>query len=110
MDWLNKRRDGIEKNIYEKRSVLASYFFLYDITSVYFEGEKCEFLEYGYNRDGKRNKKQIVIGLVVDSEGFPLSCEVFSGNTQDSSTLVPKIERLKRRYNIKEATIIGEEF
>ena len=57
--------------------------FLYDVTSSYLEGEDNFFAQYGYNRDGKKGKKQIVMGLLCDCQGDPVSVEVFEGNTQD---------------------------
>jgi len=54
--------------------------FLYDVTSSYLEGEDNAFGAYGYNRDGKKGKKQIVIGLLCDEEGTPVSTEVFRGS------------------------------
>jgi len=61
------------------------------VTSSYLEGEKNELGEYGYNRDGKRGKLQIVIGLLADEEGEPLAVRVFEGNRNDSTTVVDQI-------------------
>ena len=60
---------------------------LYDVTSSYFEGECNELGQYGYNRDGKRGKMQIVIGLLTAEDGEPLAVRVFEGNTADPSTV-----------------------
>jgi len=60
--------------------------FLYDVTSSYLEGTQNELSAFGYNRDGKRGKRQIVIGLLCNETGVPLSVEVFAGNTQDTRT------------------------
>jgi len=57
--------------------------FLYDVTSSYLEGEHSALGEFGYNRDGKKGKLQIVIGLLADPSGEPLAVRVFSGNTAD---------------------------
>ena len=65
------------------RGVDKPKLFLYDVTSSYLEGEPNYFGECGYNRDGKKGKKQIVIGLLCDEYGEPVSTEVFAGNTQD---------------------------
>jgi transposase len=54
--------------------------FLYDVTSSYLKGDKNELAQYGYNRNGKKGKKQIVIGLLTDGEGYPVSCEVIDNN------------------------------
>ncbi|KJU86625.1 transposase IS4 family protein, partial [Candidatus Magnetobacterium bavaricum] len=55
--------------------------FLYDVTSSYLEGQQNELAAYGYNRDGKKAKKQIVIGLLTDDNGIPVAVRVFKGNT-----------------------------
>ena len=67
---------------------------LYDVTSSYFEGEKNEMSEYGYNRDKKKGKKQIVIGLLTADDGEPLSIEVFKGNASDPTTVNNQVEKL----------------
>jgi transposase len=74
---------------------------LYDVSSTYLEGTGCELGEYGYNRDKKKGKTQIVFGLLCDENGCPIAVEVFKGNTKDSSTLVNQIEKVKNRFGIK---------
>lgn len=108
LDWLWKRKEKIERKINKGRGRGEGKLFLYDITSVYFEGEKGEISEYGYSRDGKRDKKQVVIGLVLDKEGYPLGIDVFKGNTSDQKTVMGKVERLKKEYGIKEAILVGD--
>jgi transposase len=54
---------------------------LYDVTSSYLEGQCNELAAYGYNRDGKKGKQQIVIGLLTAADGEPLAVKVFPGNT-----------------------------
>jgi len=106
MDWLIERKSKIEARLYEKRG--SPILFLYDITSSYFEGEKSEISEFGYNRDKKEGKKQIVMGLVLDKEGYPISIEVFRGNVSDQSTIKGRIEEMKRDYGIEKAVLIGD--
>jgi transposase len=81
---------------------------LYDVTSSYFEGDKNELSEYGYNRDGKKGKKQIVIGLLTDDEGYPVSCEVFRGNTKDPQTFKNQIDKVAQRFGIQKVTFVGD--
>jgi transposase len=107
LDWLKERQKMIESNLYRLRDE-KPYLFLYDITSAYFEGENAELSAFGFNRDKKKGKKQIVIGLVTDREGYPLSIEVFKGNTSDQKTLVPKIKELKERYGLDSGIIVGD--
>ena len=86
LEWAAAEQEAIEQRLYRdyvKRTGQTPALVLYDVTSSYFEGEQNELGEYGYNRDGKKGKKQIVIGLLTASDGEPLSVEVFRGNTAD---------------------------
>jgi transposase len=81
---------------------------LYDITSTYFEGTKAEEGEYGYSRDKRWDRYQIVIGLVCDEEGLPLAIEVWPGNTADRSTVGDRVKVLKERFGIERAVFVGD--
>lgn len=86
LDWLSLNQTKIEDRLY-RNITRKSGLYLYDVTSSYLEGCDNEYSAFGYNRDGKKGKRQIVIGLLCDGEGVPLSIEVFPGNTQDVKTL-----------------------
>ncbi|KIC75799.1 hypothetical protein DB41_HE00150 [Neochlamydia sp. TUME1] len=77
---------------------------MYDVTSSYLEGEKNKLADWGYNRDKKKGKKQIVIGLLSSAEGAPVSAEVFKGHTQDTSTFHAQIKKAKERFNCEKVT------
>jgi transposase len=81
---------------------------LYDVTSSYFEGQKNELAAPGYNRDGKRFKKQVVIGLMTDDQGEPVAIRVFKGNTADPSTLAVAVEALVSKLGIREIVFVGD--
>jgi transposase len=83
---------------------------LYDITSTYFEGAYAEsqIVLFGYNRDCKKGHEQVVIGLLCNAEGCPVGVEVFAGNTQDASTVLAKVQALKRDYGLQEVTFVGD--
>ena len=102
--WRSKQ---IQQKLYSRHQRIDNMY-LYDITSSYFEGDSCELAKYGYNRDGKKGKKQIVIGLLTDSEGRPLGIEVFEGNTSDQSTVMDKIDTMRKEFNINEMVFIGD--
>ena len=68
---------------------------LYDLTSSYLEGRCCELARFGYSRDGKQDKLQIVFGLLCAADGCPVAVEVFEGNTGDPSTLASQVDKLK---------------
>ena len=82
--------------------------FLYDITSSYFEGTCCPLAHFGYNRDGKKGKRQIVIGLMTDQEGRPVWVQVFEGNTADQTTVLGQIRLLKDKLKIGELVFVGD--
>ena len=82
LTWLSTHQEAIEKRLFaQRRGQGKPELFLYDVTSSYLEGQDNAYGAYGYNRDGKKGKKQIVIGLLCDEHGAPVSTEVFRGNT-----------------------------
>jgi len=81
---------------------------LYDVTSSYLEGTHNALAAFGYNRDGKKGKLQIVIGLLCDEDGSPVSIEVFPGNTQDPRTVAAQVEKLKGRFGVTAITFVGD--
>jgi len=82
--------------------------FLYDVTSSYLEGDHNALAAWGYNRDGKPGKKQIVIGLLCDAQGRPLSIEVFVGNTGDPKTFASQIRKAVERFGGQGVTFVGD--
>lgn len=80
----------------------------YDITSSYFEGNKCIIAEFGYSRDKRRDKEQIVIGLVTTAGGFPIKCNIYPGNRPDKTTVIEVVEQLKKEYPIDEVVFVGD--
>lgn len=111
MDWLAERQSTIEQALFSHRSQAQGQppaLYLYDVTSSYLEGEHHELADYGYNRDGKKGKKQIVIGLLTDEQGWPVTVEVFAGNTQDSTAVKSQIDKLAQRFGVKNVTFVGD--
>jgi len=109
MDWLHDHQQAIEKRLFKGRYEHEKpNMYLYDVTSSYLEGDQNELADYGYNRDGKKGKKQIVIGLLTDDEGRPISCEVFRGNTGDTKTFKNQVDKVARRFGIKKVTFVGD--
>jgi Transposase DDE domain len=107
MDWLLERQEAIE-NALAKRHLADGVLVLYDVTSTYFEGRHCPLAKLGHSRDGKRDKLQIVIGLLTNAEGCPVAVEVFDGNTGDPTTVAPQIEKLQKRFNLKRVILVGD--
>jgi transposase len=109
LDWLCENQQRIEQHLFEQHAQRgAGGLFLYDVTSSYLEGEHNELGAFGYNRDGKRGKLQIVIGLLCDEQGTPLSIEVFQGNTQDPKTVLSQVRKVAARYGAREVTFVGD--
>jgi len=108
LDKLQPCKNNIEKFLFDYRKINNSQMFLYDITSSYFEGNSCPLEAFGYNRDGKKGKKQIVIGLLTDDSGCPISVEVFAGNTSDQTTVMERIDSMRERFGIDEMVFIGD--
>jgi transposase len=111
LNWLAKEQTKVENRLYQtyvKRRGQAPVLVLYDVTSSYLEGEHNELAAYGYNRDGKRGKKQIVVGLLTAADGEPLAVRVFEGNTADPSTLATQISLLKEQFQVREVVMIGD--
>lgn len=111
LEWLATEQTRIETRLYEsylKRSDQPPALVLYDVTSSYLEGEHNELAAYGYSRDGKRGKKQIVVGLLTAADGEPLAVRVFQGNTADPSTLLTQISVLKAQFKVPDVVVVGD--
>jgi hypothetical protein len=109
LDWLAHRQATVEDKLFAQRTKTKSVsLFLYDVTSSYLEGTHNELAAFGYNRDGKKGKRQIVIGLLCDEDGHPVSIEVFPGNTQDPQTFAAQINKVKARFGVHEITFVGD--
>ncbi|MGH8123287.1 MAG: IS1634 family transposase [Rudaea sp.] len=86
----------------------ARAIYLYDVTSVYFEGRHNELADFGYNRDGKTGKKQLVAGLLTDANGEPISIQLYRGNTADPPTFLDAVQKLKARFGAEEVALVGD--
>lgn len=107
MDWLLERQSSIENKLagrHLKEDTLA----LYDLTSSYFEGQKCPLAALGHNRDGKKGKLQVNYGLLTDRKGVPVSVSVFKGNTGDPKTLMPQVEKMRDEFGIEQFVLVGD--
>jgi len=107
LDWLAEQQADIERVLFERQGP-SQGLFLYDVTSTYLEGKHNAFGAFGYNRDGKRGKLQIVVGLLCDGAGHPLAIEVFPGNTQDTRTFASQVDKVAERFGGGEITFVGD--
>ena len=109
LDWLSKNQATIEDLLFTGiKRTSGPELYLYDVTSSYLEGTKNELSAFGYNRDGKKGKRQIVIGLLCDEFGVPLSIEVFAGNTQDTRTFAAQVKKTSERFHGQDVTFVGD--
>jgi hypothetical protein len=109
LDWLAGAQAGVEDRLFAQRTQTKPInLFLYDVTSSYLEGTQNALAAFGYNRDGKKGKRQIVIGLLCDEAGQPVSIEVFPGNTQDPRTFAAQLAKVKTRFGVQEITFVGD--
>jgi hypothetical protein len=107
MDWLIERQEAIEKRL-AKRHLEAGGLVLFDLTSSYFEGEKCPLAKIGYSRDGKRGTLQVNYGLLTDARGCPVSVSVFEGNVGDPKTLLPQVEKVRTSFDLDRLVMVGD--
>ena len=106
---LEQRQASIEAVLAAKAAAPpARAIYLYDVTSAYFEGLKNELADFGYNRDGKKGKKQLVAGLLTDGNGEPISIQLYRGNTGDPPTFLDAVEKLKVRFGAQEVALVGD--
>lgn len=107
LDWLGDRQEAIE-NALAKKHLADGVLVLYDVTSTYFEGRTCPLAQYGYSRDGKKDKLQIVFGLLCTGEGIPVAVEVFAGNTKDCLTVAAQIGKIRQRFSLSRVVFVGD--
>ena len=107
MDWLLARQDTIEKKL-AARHLSAGSLVLYDLSSSYFEGTTCPLAKLGHNRDAKKGLLQVNYGLLTDVRGCPVAVSVHEGNTTDSKTLLPAVQRVHRDFGIEQLVMVGD--
>ncbi|MDA1056029.1 MAG: IS1634 family transposase [Planctomycetota bacterium] len=104
-------KDRIEEALFAKNRDLFSSLELvfFDTTSIYFEGEGGQTIgQRGNSKDHRPDLKQMVVGMVLDSDGRPICCELWPGNTSDAKALIPIVDRLKGRFGIRSICIVAD--
>jgi transposase len=107
MDWLLAGQDRIQKKL-ATRHLKEDSLVLYDLSSSYFEGSHCPLATLGYSRDRKRGTLQVNYGLLTDDRGCPVAISVHEGNTSDSTTFMPQVQRLRGEFGIKRMVMVGD--
>lgn len=107
MDLLNGRWVALEKRLYQETFPQGASLILYDLTSVYFEGQGPKHLgQYGHSRDHRPDRRQVLLAVATDPHGVPLHLEVLRGKRPDNQTLQGLLATLRRRFGITEATFV----
>ena len=107
LDWLGSEQSFIEATL-ARRHLKNGTLLLYDVTSTYLEGRCCELARHGYSRDHRRDRPQLVIGLLCAANGCPVAVEVFEGNTADPMTLSAQIDKLTQRFKLHRVVMVGD--
>ncbi|WP_367362073.1 hypothetical protein [Mesotoga sp.] len=107
LDWLLKRQETIERKL-AQRHLSEGGLVLYDVSSSYYEASHCELASYGYNRDRKKGKKEIVYGLMTDSKGVPISIQVYPGCTSDAKTIGEQVDKIKEEFKVERFVVAGD--
>ena len=104
-------KDFIEEGLFERHRDLFSGLELvfFDTTSIYFEGEGGETIgQFGHSKDSRPDRKQMVVGVILDDRGRPICCEMWPGHTADVKSLLPIVERLQQRFGIDRFCIVAD--
>jgi hypothetical protein len=107
LDVLGAAQPAIERAL-ARRHLKDGTLVLYDVTSSYLEGRCCELARFGYSRDGRPDRPQIIFGLLCAANGCPVAVEVFEGDTGDPKTLAVQIDKLKKRFGLRRVALVGD--
>ena len=112
LDILSDHKDHLEKELFLRNMNLLNMkidVVFYDVTTFYFESVKADTLkDFGFSKDSRFNEVQVVLGLLIDSEGMPIGYELFPGNTFDGKTLQDALEKLKKRFMLNKVIIVAD--
>ena len=107
MDWLLKRQERIEQRL-AKRHLHEGEPVFADVSSSYYEGRTCPLMRFGYNRDGKRGKTQVVYAVLSAPGGCPVAVQAYPGNTADPNTVPDQVAKLKERFGLERVVLVGD--
>ena len=107
MDWLTARQRQIETKL-AARHLRQGGIAMFDLSSSWVEGSKCELACFGHSRDGKRGRRQVEYGLLTDPAGRPVAVEVFPGNTADAESFKTAVTRVRADFGIERLIMVGD--
>lgn len=113
MDTLyNKLKDRIETITFEhSKRVLGGKIGIvfYDVTTLYFEAaDEDDLRRTGYSKDGKHTHPQILVGMLVGMNGYPIAYDIFEGNTFEGNTFIPVLENFEKRFALPKPTVVAD--
>ena len=111
MDWLAGRQDAIEKKLAAKHlgpEANPTGMALFDLTSAWVTGHRCDLAARGYSRDGKKGCEQIEYGVLTDPAGRPVAVRVFAGNTADPVAFTQIVQVIKDTLGIRRLVLVGD--
>jgi transposase len=108
----NTQQEQIQKiSVEHTKKILGGKIGLmfYDVTTLYFETDTSDELrESGFSKDGKHSQPQVVLGLLVSRDGYPLSYSVFNGSQYEGRTMLPIVEDFVQRFNLEEFIVVAD--
>ena len=107
----NKYKEDVERTAYEytKQTLKSITVVFYDMTTLYFETEDEDDLrKIGFSKDGKFQKPQIMLGLLVGQNGYPIGYDIFEGNTFEGHTLLPTLKKIKKKYGFDNPIVVTD--
>jgi len=112
LDLLAEHKEAIEQDLFAQTRTLFNYqvdLVFWDTTSTYFEGSgPAELGRYGYSKDHRPDRIQVMIGVLMTREGLPIAHEVFPGNTADTATFTRIITEVRQRFNLNRVVFVGD--
>jgi transposase len=112
LDLLAEHKSDLETALFDRHRHLFKMrvdVVFFDVTTFCFESQQADTLrEFGFSKDGKLNEVQVVLALLIDKDGRPISFEVFPGNTFEGHTLLSTLEGIKERFQIDQVIIVAD--
>ena len=106
MDWLLERQERIEQRLAQRHLREGEPVFA-DVSSSYYEGRTCPLMRFGYSRDRKRGKTQLVYAVLSASGGCPVAIQAYRGNTADPNTVADQVVKLQERFGLEQVVLVG---
>lgn len=107
LDWLLARQPRIEAKL-AARHLSEGGLALYDLSTSFYTGTHCPLAQFGHDRDGRKGRPIIAYGLLTDERGCPVAVQVYSGNTADPKTVVDQTHKLRTRFGLSRAVLVGD--